>query len=130
MLIVLIQCQVALLIHQFLHRVFHKLVETLQLLGDESFIVKERGDHRPGVFLGDVVLLVLFFFFFPVVVFVWVGRVDVLIVEICGFFINWSRPWGGGCIWSVRLLERGRGTRKGKKKKGREKTRTVVHLLS
>ena len=61
-LVRLVQNQVRVLVHQFLHRILYKLVEGIQLLSNKTLFIEEGGDDGPTILLGE--LLVIFFVFF------------------------------------------------------------------
>ena len=56
-LVVLIHAQRTTLVDYLLHRVLDELVETLQLLSNQTFVTEERVDHRPIILRTDRLLV-------------------------------------------------------------------------
>ena len=54
MLVALVKNEVRVLVHKLLHRILYELVERVELLPDETFLLEEAGDHRPAIFLRDL----------------------------------------------------------------------------
>ncbi len=75
MLVRLVEDEVGVLVHQFLHGILDKLVEGVELLSDETFLREEATDNSPAVVLRNLLIL-LFLLVLHVVTSV--------IVRVCG----------------------------------------------
>ena len=62
MLVALVKNEVRVLVHKLLHRILYELVERVELLPDETFLLEEAGDHRPAVFLSNWRKVLIVFF--------------------------------------------------------------------
>jgi hypothetical protein len=58
-LIRLVKDEVGVLVDKFLHRILHELVERVELLAHETFLVEEAGDDSPAVLLRYFFVLIL-----------------------------------------------------------------------